>query len=69
MAQQLAQSVGVGLAAIVVHVSLSLHGRTALVPDDAALAYFTLGLLSVASVVIFWRLPRHAGSELNDRSR
>jgi EmrB/QacA subfamily drug resistance transporter len=69
MSQQLTQSIGVGLAALVVHISLNWHERTTLVPDDVAPAYFTLGLLSVASAVIFWRLPRNAGAELSDRGR
>ena len=69
MAQQLTQSIGVGLAALVVHISLSWHERSTLTPDDVAPAFFTLGLLSVASAVIFWRLPRNAGAELSDRGR
>ena len=45
MAQQLAQSLGVGLAALVVHLSLVWHDRAIIVPDDVAPAYFTLGLM------------------------
>jgi len=67
MAQQLAQSFGVGLVALVVHLSLTWHGRIAIAPADIALGYFTIGFLALASVVIFYRLPSHAGIELSDR--
>ncbi len=67
MAQQLAQSFGVGLAALAVHLSLSWHERAAITSDDVALAYFTIGFLVLTSVLVFYRLPAHAGSELNDR--
>jgi len=67
MVQQLMQSVGVGLAALVVHFSLTWHDRTVLVHDDVAPAYFTLGLMAIASAVIFWRLPATAGAELSER--
>jgi MFS family permease len=64
MMQQVAQSFGVGLAALAVHFSLLWHGRTELVPDDVAVGYFTIGACALASAVIFWRLPKHAGAEL-----
>jgi EmrB/QacA subfamily drug resistance transporter len=67
MAQQLAQSFGVGLAALVVHLSLIWHGSTVVTAEDVALGYFTLGTLTLLSVIIFYRLPAHAGIELHDR--
>ncbi|MGH6770616.1 MAG: MFS transporter [Xanthobacteraceae bacterium] len=67
MAQQLTQSFGVGLAALVVHLSMVMHGRTSLTPDDVALAFFALGGLAAASAVIFYLLPAQAGSELTSR--
>jgi len=69
MVQQLTQSIGVGLAALVVHLSLVWHDRPTPVPDDIAPAYFTLALASIASAVIFWLLPAHAGAALNDTQR
>jgi EmrB/QacA subfamily drug resistance transporter len=68
MAQQLSQSVGVGLAALIVHLSLMWHERTTLVAGDVALAFFVLGSLSFLSAYIFWRLPAHAGAEITPRS-
>jgi EmrB/QacA subfamily drug resistance transporter len=67
MAQQLAQSLGVGLAALVVHMSLIWHGRAMLLPDDVALGYFAIGTLSMSSAVVFWLLPAQAGAELSGR--
>jgi EmrB/QacA subfamily drug resistance transporter len=69
MAQQVSQSIGVGLAALVVHLTLTWFGRDALLHHDVAPAYFTLGVLSAASAVIFWRLPLQAGAELSERGR
>jgi MFS family permease len=67
MAQQLAQSFGVGLVALVVHLSLTWHGRLAIASEDIALGYFAIGFMVLASVVVFYRLPSHAGVELSDR--
>jgi hypothetical protein len=67
MAQQLAQSFGVGFAALAVHLSLVWHGRAVLVVDDVAAGFFVIGILSLASAVIFWLLPSSAGAELSDR--
>jgi len=68
MAQQLAQSFGVGLVALVVHLSLSWHDRIAIAPEDIALGYFTIGAMALASAVVFYRLPSHAGVELSGRA-
>jgi MFS family permease len=67
MTQQLMQSIGVGVGALVVHLSLVWHERTALVPADISPAYFTLGALALVSALIFWLLPAHAGAQLSDR--
>jgi EmrB/QacA subfamily drug resistance transporter len=67
MAQQLCQSFGVALAALVVHLSLLWHGRAALAPDDVAPGYFAIGLLALISTFIFLRLPPSAGAELTGR--
>jgi EmrB/QacA subfamily drug resistance transporter len=67
MAQQVAQSFGVGLAALMVHLSMTSHARTAMTPDDVALGFFTMGVLAFASTVIFYLLPVRAGSELTGR--
>jgi hypothetical protein len=36
-------------------------------PQDIATGYFTIGILALASVAVFYRLHPEAGAELNDR--
>jgi EmrB/QacA subfamily drug resistance transporter len=67
MAQQLTQSIGVGVGALVVQLSLLWHQRVTVTPDDIAPGYFTIGALALLSAVIFWLLPAQAGSELSAR--
>jgi len=67
MMQQLAQSVGVGVAALIVHLSLLWHGRSAITAEDISPAYFTLSAPALISALIFWLLPSHAGAELARR--
>jgi EmrB/QacA subfamily drug resistance transporter len=67
MAQQLAQSFGVGLVALVVHLSLTWHAREVVAPQDVGVGYFAIGVLALVSIVIFYRLPSHAGAELSGR--
>jgi EmrB/QacA subfamily drug resistance transporter len=69
MAQQLAQSFGVGLVAMAVHLSLVWHERTVLAPADIAVGYYAIGAASLCSAAIFWLLPAHAGAELSGRER
>ena len=67
MTQQLAQCFGVGLVALVVHLSLTWHDRTVIDAGDVALGYFAIGTMALASAAIFYLLPAHAGAELSDR--
>jgi EmrB/QacA subfamily drug resistance transporter len=67
MTQQLFQCFGVGMVALIVHLSLLWHGRSMIMSEDVGLGYFTLGLASLVSTVIFYLLPAHAGAELSDR--
>ena len=61
------QSFGVGLVALIVHLSLTWHDRTAIAPQDIGLGYVTLGFMALASTVVFYRLPAEAGAELSGR--
>jgi hypothetical protein len=67
MAQQLAQSFGVGLVALIVHLSLTWHDRITIAPQDIGLGYFTIGLMALVSALVFYRLPADAGAELSGR--
>jgi hypothetical protein len=68
MTQQLMQSLGVGLTALVVHVSTLAHGHGQVITaQDVSFGFFTIGVLSALSVIVFYLLPASAGSELTDR--
>jgi MFS family permease len=67
MLQQLSQSVGVGLSAGVVHLSLLWNGRTDVSPADVALGFFVIGVCSLSSCLVFYRLPYDAGTQLSGR--
>jgi hypothetical protein len=67
MGQQLAQCIGVGLAALVVRLSLLWHGRAVIMADDVGWGYYVIGAMALASIVVFYRLPAHAGAELSER--
>ena len=66
MAQQLSLSLGVSLAAVILH-----HGRAhaiALTPGDFALAFMIVGAVSATSALFNWRLAPDAGAELAGRA-
>ena len=67
MTQQLAQSFGVGLAALVIHLSLLWRGKPDLAAADIAPGFFAIGLISLASVLVFTRLPPEAGAALGPK--
>jgi EmrB/QacA subfamily drug resistance transporter len=68
MMQQLMQSFGVGLTALVVHISTVVHGHGDIIhASDVSYGFFAIGALSALSVLIFYRLPATAGSELMGR--
>jgi EmrB/QacA subfamily drug resistance transporter len=65
MMQQLMQSFGVGLTALVVHMSTVINGHGDIITaQDVSLGFFTIGMLSALSVIVFYLLPAGAGSEL-----
>jgi hypothetical protein len=35
--------------------------------DDVGWGYYVIGAMALASIVIFYRLPAHAGAELSER--
>jgi hypothetical protein len=68
MNQQLAQSFGVGLAALVIHLSLLWRGSSDLTAADIAPGCFAIGCAAIGSCLIFLRLPVGAGAELEGHS-
>jgi EmrB/QacA subfamily drug resistance transporter len=64
MMQQLSLSIGVGAGALLLHIIVTTRGGTALVAHDFAPAFWVVGLISIASVLLFARLAPAAGAEL-----
>jgi len=67
VAQQLSQSVGVALGALVLETVLRSKGQSALAAEDFPPAFLLVGLVSASSVLLFARLPPNAGAEMADR--
>ncbi len=64
-AQQVSLSLGVGFAALLLHVSVVLRGGSALAVQDIAPAFLVVGLVSLSAVPWFLRLHRSAGAEVS----
>ncbi|MDP3173948.1 MAG: MFS transporter [Phenylobacterium sp.] len=67
MAQQLVQSIGVGLAATMLHLFTTMQGETTLSASSVANTFIALGAISFLSLPFFLRLPRDAGDGMNRR--
>jgi EmrB/QacA subfamily drug resistance transporter len=65
MMQQLTLSLGVGVGALLLNLTLRWHDRSHLQADDFWPAYLTVALLSLLSALSFVRLPPNAGAELS----
>ena len=65
MAQQLGISLGVGVAAVTLNVSMTLRGAETLAIRDVVAGFIVIGLMCAASVFSFRRLEPLAGAHLN----
>ena len=65
MAQQLFFSLGVTVAAIVLHLGLVFRGATTVAASDFSAAFIVIGLISLCSVAFFVPLEHHAGAEVS----
>jgi EmrB/QacA subfamily drug resistance transporter len=68
MTQELSQSFGAALAAVVLQSALALRGGTSLAAADVSGAFLFVGALSLAPLIGFARLPRDAGDAINGRA-
>ncbi len=68
MAQQVGISLGVGLAAISINLSMAYRGATELAISDVAVGFVVIGILVSASALSFMRLDPHAGAEVSGRT-
>jgi hypothetical protein len=69
MAQQLSQSVGVGVGALVLHLTLVSRGNATLQADDFWPAFVIVGFISLGSIFAFRRLSPEAGAEVSGHRR
>ncbi|HEY6417796.1 MAG TPA: MFS transporter [Candidatus Binataceae bacterium] len=67
MAQQLFLSLGVATGALLLHVSLGARGAASLSSHDFTPAFVAMGLLALASSLLFLPLEHHAGDEVSGR--
>jgi MFS family permease len=65
MVQQLSLSLGVSVAAMILHLSLHLRGAHKLATRDFVGAFVVTGVLSLISALLFLRLSSDAGWELS----
>lgn len=65
MAQQLGISLGVGVAAVTLNISMTLRGAETLAVGDVIASFIVIGLMCAASVFSFRRLDPLAGAHLN----
>ncbi|MFY3938440.1 DHA2 family efflux MFS transporter permease subunit [Achromobacter xylosoxidans] len=65
MAQQLGISLGVGVAAVTLNISMTLRGAETLAVGDVIAGFIVIGLMCAASVFSFRRLDPLAGAHLN----
>ncbi len=67
MGQQLSQSIGIGLAALLLHMILSLHHDKTLQAADVSPAFFIIGVISLCGLFFFVGLPSDVASEVSGR--
>jgi MFS family permease len=67
VAQQVSVSFGVAIGAMVVEASEVLRGVTVPETADFAAAFVVVGLMSMASALLMFRLPAGAGDEISGR--
>jgi hypothetical protein len=67
MAQQLSQSMGVGMGALFLYVMLAVHGSAAPGPADFSFALAGVAVMSMLSVPFFLRMAPDAGAEVSGR--
>jgi EmrB/QacA subfamily drug resistance transporter len=67
VAQQLSQSVGVAVGALVVETVLRLRGHAALNADDFPPAFIVVGLIAASSTFLFATMPPDAGADMAKR--
>ncbi len=68
MAQQLTQSIGIGLAAMLLHFFMVMQGQHHMTPATISPAFMVIGAITFISLAFYVRLPKDAGDEMNGRA-
>jgi hypothetical protein len=68
MAQQFSMSLGVTIAALILHFSLWFHGSKTLTVHDFTPAFLIIGVLSLLSALTYLALEDHAGEVVSGRA-
>ena len=68
MAQQLVQSIGIGLAALLLHSLMVAQGQSHMTAATIAPAFVIIGAITFISILFFLPLPKDAGDEMNRRT-
>ena len=69
MAQQVAASVGVGLAALLLNVLIAVHGEPSVQADDFPPVFLVMAILSFCALWAYLGLPEDAGAEVSGHHR
>lgn len=69
VAQQLSLTFGVGVGALLLHITLIWKGQQELGASDFAPAYFTIAAISLLSLAFFLPLRRDAGAAMSGRAK
>ena len=67
VAQQLSLSFGVGIGALLLHMTLVMSGGSHLTAQDFSPAFFVIAAISLGSLLFFWPLPADAGNAVSGR--
>jgi MFS family permease len=69
VSQQVALSLGVAIAGLILQAARNLSGRGEIALIDFSIAFWIVSAISAISILFFVRLPRSAGAELAAPSR
>ena len=69
VAQQLSQAIGVGLAAIALHVTAELHPGVPIAKISVGPAYVAIAVLSLIALSAFLALPHDVAREMSGHRR
>jgi MFS family permease len=65
--RQFSTSLGVGLGALLLHLTMEARGGETLIASDFAPAFLCVGLLALVSIFLYLPLPADAGDEVSGR--